>query len=380
MQIPNIYIDTFCEIHDILSPIAAGDFWDFDAEPIEPGAIYVIGRVALNKSYAKVAEIIKNKTAHIVFSNPAEGSLTMHGQLRHLNLTKWAEIGDIMIIAGAPMHKKYRHIWYDHFLHRVVNFEENMGCISRTHEIYDKLDKPFNFLFLNGRMRPHRKWMLASIRDAGLLPTSIYSNLDPGPPQHSGLLYYRNNNNIMYESESVVFLAPEYELDRYRDSLASLPSTILQNSKRYLFKDEWGEAYIEPAPYIDTYFSVVTETVFEDPYSFRTEKIWKPIIMGHPWIAVANCGFYKDIRALGFKTFDGIVDESFDQIENDQARIERISQVIQSLCRSDLTAILLQCKSVCEYNQSVIMDIRKKAVADFPNRFITFLKEQLSCE
>jgi hypothetical protein len=185
--------------------------------------------------------------------------------------------------------------------------------------------------------------------------------------------------NIMYKPESVIFLKPEYEISRYRDRL-TIPQTLFPNSKWHLFNGEWGDAYIEPAPYIDTYFTIVTETVFEDSYSFRTEKIWKPIIMGHPWIAVANHGFYRDIRALGFKTFDGIIDESFDLIEDPQERIERISQVIQYLCRRNLPEFLLQCKSICKYNQSVIMNIREKIVAEFPDQLINFLKEQLSSE
>lgn len=380
MPLPNIYIDVACEIHDILRPIAAGEFWDFDEEPIEPGAIYVIGRVVMSKSRAKIEEIIQNKIAHVIFSNPAEGSRTMLGQFHTLKLREWAQNGDIMIIAGSPMNRRFRHIWYDHFLHQIVKFEENMQCMDRTDEIYNKLDKPFKFLFLNGRMRQHRKWMLASMKDAGLLADSIYTNLDMGSPVASSLSYMRDGKNIMHQPEPIVFLKPQYELDRYKERLNTAATMLLPNSKWHLFQGEWGDAYIEPAPYIDTYFTVITETVFEDPYSFRTEKIWKPIIMGHPWIAVANAGFYRDIRNLGFKTFDGIIDESFDLIANDQERIERISQVIQDLSRSNLPEFLLQCKSICKYNQSVMLDIRKNIVDAFPQQFLNFLKEQLSCE
>jgi hypothetical protein len=51
-------------------------------------------------------------------------------------------------------------------------------------------------------------------------------------------------------------------------------------------------------PYIDTYFSVVTETIFDYPYTFRTEKIWKPMIMGHPFVAAANRGYYRDLHSV----------------------------------------------------------------------------------
>jgi hypothetical protein len=144
-----------------------------------------------------------------------------------------------------------------------------------------------------------------------------------------------------------------------------------------LFNNEWGEAYIKPEPYIDTYFSLVTETVFSGTNSFRTEKIWKPIMMGHPWIAVANHGFYRDLRNMGFRTFNDVVDESFDLIDNPHDRIERISQVVKDLCTSNLTQFMLQCKDTCKYNQQVLLDYQINHVSKFPQQFVDFLRDQI---
>jgi hypothetical protein len=130
-------------------------------------------------------------------------------------------------------------------------------------------------------------------------------------------------------------------------------------------------------PYIDTYFSVVTETVFDYPYSFRTEKIWKPIAMGHPWIAVANAGYYRDIRNLGFKTFGHLIDESFDQIDNNQDRIERISQLVEELCQQDLASFLKECYTVCKYNQQHLAEMQIKVRREFPDRFFKFINRYL---
>jgi hypothetical protein len=142
-----------------------------------------------------------------------------------------------------------------------------------------------------------------------------------------------------------------------------------------LFNNEWGEAYIKSEPYIDTYFSLVTETVFSGSNSFRTEKIWKPIIMGHPWIAVANRGFYHDMHNMGFKTFNNVIDESFDLIDNPQDRIERIGSLIGDLCASNLSQFMLQCKDACIYNQQVVLDYQKRYVSAFPEQFCNFLRD-----
>ena len=103
-------------------------------------------------------------------------------------------------------------------------------------------------------------------------------------------------------------LDKKYEYDHVVKNI-SLDSGFV---KHELFDNKWGDVYVKANLYLDTYFSVVTETVFEYPYSFRTEKIWKPISIGHPWVAVANCGYYRDLHNLGFKTFGNLIDESFD--------------------------------------------------------------------
>ena len=145
--------------------------------------------------------------------------------------------------------------------------------------------------------------------------------------------------------------------------------------KNHLFNNTWGEIYLKPEPYIDTYFSLVTETVFDYPYSFRTEKIWKPIAMGHPWIAATSCGYYRDIRNLGFRTFGHLIDESFDLLDNDQDRMERIEQVVADLCQQDLVRFLGAAEEVCKYNQQHLIDTRQQEIQNFPNRLSQFLSQ-----
>jgi hypothetical protein len=178
----------------------------------------------------------------------------------------------------------------------------------------------------------------------------------------------------MLSNEELKYLPVEYEIDLYQSRVGKPKPDNETNVMLQLFNNEWGAAYIKPEVYIDTYFSLVTETVFSGTNSFRTEKIWKPIIMGHPWIAVANSGFYKDMHNLGFKTFDHIIDESFDSIVDPQKRIEHISHVVNELCSSNLPNFMLQCNSICKYNQQHILKLQKTQVSAFPQQFINFIK------
>jgi hypothetical protein len=115
--------------------------------------------------------------------------------------------------------------------------------------------------------------------------------------------------------------------------------------------------------------------VFDYPYSFRTEKIWKPIAIGHPFIAVANQGFYRDLHNLGFQTFGSAIDESFDQIENGADRLDRIVEIVQDLCQQDLASFLDSCYNTCKYNQQLLTELGPSIRAEFPQKFLNFINK-----
>jgi hypothetical protein len=174
---------------------------------------------------------------------------------------------------------------------------------------------------------------------------------------------------------TIKLLDSKYEYVDYQNTSVTTADRFV---KHQLFNNTWGEIYLNAEPYVDTYFSLVTETVFNYPYSFRTEKIWKPVAMGHPWIAVANCGYYRDIHNLGFRTFGHVIDEGFDVIENNANRLQRISQVVEDLCKQDLANFLKECYNVCKYNQQHMAEMRTRVRSELPERFQQFINKHIN--
>jgi hypothetical protein len=75
---------------------------------------------------------------------------------------------------------------------------------------------------------------------------------------------------------------------------------------------------------------LVTETVATGHRHHLTEKTFKPIALGMPFVIVCTKGSLKYLRSYGFRTFDGIWDESYDDAEDD-VRIGRIASLLRSL-------------------------------------------------
>jgi hypothetical protein len=199
--------------------------------------------------------------------------------------------------------------------------------------------------------------------------------LDAKPTVVRHFKFIENDIDVMATSSELRRLPDHYEVERYREP-AFGPITNRTYLKQELFRLEWGEIYLEPRPYIDTYFSLVTETICaESTLSFRTEKIAKPLAIGHPFIVASTPGFYRDLRNLGFRTFHGIIDESFDLIDHAQSRMDRIIDVVEDLCGQNLDDFLAACEDICKYNQQHLDDFTQLTRRDFPDRFFQFLEQ-----
>jgi len=350
-----LILDTHNEIYSMIKDRADGIFWDLGQHvkknQVVPGAIYVIGREQIRRFGHQVRDIINQHNVKVVFSNPHEGSETLKNHCHYYGIADLVQDRKIILVGGGDMDHSWPHMRYDSFLPKVLDYDENIEAIQRYQDLYS-VNRPYKFLFLNGRSRPHRKGMIDRL--SGVLDSAIWSNLDAG-------------------NGAIKTLPRQYEVERF-----SVDVDASQNSfvKQQVFSPGyWGDVIIRAEPYLDTYFSLVSETVHAYPHSFRTEKIWKPIAVGHPWIAVANQGFYRDLHNLGFRTFGDVIDESFDNIEDNDQRLDRVAAVVEDLCREDLANFLESCYTTCKYNQQHLAEMRTQVREEFPSRFFEFVKQ-----
>jgi hypothetical protein len=105
--------------------------------------------------------------------------------------------------------------------------------------------------------------------------------------------------------------------------------------------------------YERTFLSVVTETLVDEGTLFFSEKIWKPIMLGHPFMVYGNQHSLKYLKELGFKTFDKWIDESYD---NESDRDLRSKMIVNELERfnnkslDELKQIRIEMFEICQHN------------------------------
>ena len=98
-------------------------------------------------------------------------------------------------------------------------------------------------------------------------------------------------------------------------------------------------------------------------YVFITEKTLKPIMNLHPFFVVGNPHTLKKLKELGFKTFDCIWDESYDNELDLNTRIEKIISEVKKLTNISLEELhekIQKTKNICIYNREWLVKLHHK--------------------
>ena len=78
---------------------------------------------------------------------------------------------------------------------------------------------------------------------------------------------------------------------------------------------------------VDMYTRSMCNVVFETHYeadnshgAFVTEKVWKCIKYGQPFVVVGTAGTLSVLRSAGYRVFDGVIDNSYDEVRDPTQR------------------------------------------------------------
>jgi hypothetical protein len=181
-----------------------------------------------------------------------------------------------------------------------------------------------HLLCLNRRQREHRLATLCVLSKNNLIKNnSVSFQFTMDTDVHTP--YYIEH--IISDKEKYEDLRIEYDkLKKMKYQYVDYP--IAMEAKNGMHH---GYGWENHKPYLDTYFSIVTETAFLHPTGYVSEKSWKPIAFFHPFILVGSPGSLKFIREYGFKTFSPFIDESYDDVKTPVKRFKLIEKEIVRL-------------------------------------------------
>jgi hypothetical protein len=123
-----------------------------------------------------------------------------------------------------------------------------------------------------------------------------------------------------------------------------------------------GETGLNVLSHYENFFAeLVTETFFSGNTFFMTEKICRPMVTKTPFIVFASTGYLKELKTLGYKTFDRWWSEEYD-IYGEQARIKKIQEVIQTIMSWDsetTNRVYQEMIPTLEHNRKIFLENAK---------------------
>jgi len=113
---------------------------------------------------------------------------------------------------------------------------------------------------------------------------------------------------------------------------------------------------IESSHYTNSYCHIILETHFDADGSkgaFLTEKTFKVIKHGHPFVIAGCPGSLCALRKLGYKTFDHAIDNSYDDEMDNTKRWCKLVNTIKQIKQENLHSWFIKCSDDINYNQQL---------------------------
>ena len=205
-----------------------------------------------------------------------------------------------------------------------------------------------SFLCLNRRWRLHRPLMITLLKDKDLLDKGFISFAPADDGQDWGKVFPRLR--MMYKNHFVINPILERNAD-----IVNTPPLYLDTQDLVTNRAEHEQSINEY--YKKTYFSLINETTYFENIPFFSEKTFKAIGMGHPFLVATAANSLQYLRKLGYKTFHPYIDESYDELEDNGLRMMAIINEAERLCnlsKSEFKSWRKGIEPIVRYNQKLI--------------------------
>jgi hypothetical protein len=251
-------------------------------------------------------------------SDAFNGFEHLHNTVRLLGLPKYS----VIIVSGNLNASQQYLDWCSVNLKEpYIEFQEGVEWDGKTSNDSILSPKPVSvkdyclpFNSLNRAHRNHRTehlYFLAENKLTGLVSGGAWFATHPIDPPIYQTVEYNHYNSV---------LAANYPKTVDVEDLVNQVPNLINNFEIYE----------------NSQLTVVTESHFNQTGGlFITEKTFRPLLVGHPFMILGQKGTLKKLRSWGFQTdFDGI-DQSYDLIEDDRERFLQFHQALRNWCIQD---------------------------------------------
>jgi len=219
----------------------------------------------------------------------------------------------------------YTLIWHLFFLVEMCDTFNSPNRFCYYLDTTYKFDypKPFIFISTTGNVRPERDRIVNLVKNKISYKDFIfrYSGQDiKQPSNHFDVIKFNKG-----------------DFDPYTSVLAKYYHSVSQSVPIKLYNQ--------------SYFNLIVESdlSLNDSF-FLTEKTIKSLITGQPFVICATPKFLENLRNLGFKTYNSLWNEDYDNILNFDKRMEEVVDLCRTLENFDWAKHRLELEEIQKHN------------------------------
>lgn len=256
------------------------------------------------------------------------------------NTRKLCETGNYCVVGSKILDlnlKNYCFYSWHMFETARVNKKYSIDCSS---------NKTFLADILLGNGKKHRFDFFEKINKDKNLFNSCLINLHREENQNQSHQPYSSPALDSLESKEFKKLKQQNEWT----TVSRINAVNYKNQNNSIFISQ----QVPEAIYQNSYITVLFESVYNANHFFPTEKVAKPIVAGRIFLVSAGKNYLQGLRNLGFKTFEGLIDESYDQCNNHSDRNSAILAELKRLQKVDLRDLYAKATPILEHNLRLI--------------------------
>lgn len=235
----------------------------------------------------------------------------------HNGLQKWFTVNNVPASIVV-----FEYFLYDTWVQSGITYkgskldQTNDLDVTAFFNLQKKTEKTKDLLLLNRTYKAHRVAVVNDLYKDGYLDNSYFSLQEIKDKDEAPELLQDFTLPILAESEPDTNIGDDGYMQH--DSVANY---------------EWmlkSKLYIGTESYMSVESQILQQGYTPYPIRFISEKVFKPIAWGMPFVIIGNAFSLLKVRQLGFKTFDGLIDESYDKETDADVRYQMVLKSIKS--------------------------------------------------
>jgi len=280
---------------------------------------------------SNVLEDVRAGKCYILISNVFEGwgwdywNAIAIFLMKKYNLT---EENFVMLTGNLAENERFKTVYFNNWERTVIHQNPEIAFNDSRRNILEQRQRKNAFICLNRRPHPHRfalVTLLHNLEGKGITTFAREADSSEG--------HYQNQKNIFKDKyPKIARYFDKWNLEErfpltIDDGLNPKVDNPVHDKMTYKFHD--------------SYLHILAETFGDDAKGrmFFSEKIFKPVLYFQPFVIIGQSGSLAAFRKLGYKTFDPIIDESYDTVIDNQERIIQAYGAIKKFCDRSLYQI-----------------------------------------